>query len=144
MGFGMVMDWTDDPLTTVPDALVYATERGWADWLALTAGEPAIAILDASTFIKATYRAPQTVSASQAKKIADAATEAARLTLSGPLIGFSPEPQVVREKIDTMELQYAEAKPGAAQKSRLALVSAMLRSAGLLGGSSINVPLRKA
>lgn len=139
-----VPEWSSDPLATVQQADDYASARGWSDWAALQTAQKSAAILDASTFIKATYQPPRRLSASQSDLIVSATVEAARLALSGPLIGAVEEPQVLREKLKDLETTYAEAKPGAARTSRLALVSALLRSAGLRGGSTINVPLRKA
>lgn len=137
-------EWSSDPLATVQQADDYASARGWSDWAALQQGQKSAAILDASTFIKVTYQPPRRLSASQSDLIVSATVEAARLALSGPLLGAVEEPQVLREKLKDLETTYAEAKPGAARTSRLALVSALLRSAGLRGGSTVNVPLRKA
>jgi len=144
VGNGALLTWGDDPLATVEQANAYATARKWADWLALDPADAAVAILDASTFIKISYRPPYCYTTAQATMIQNAAIEAARLTLSGPLIGAVEEPQVLREKLKDLETTYAEIKPGSTLNSRLALVAAMLRAAGLSGGSTINVPLRKA
>lgn len=139
-----VVEWSPDPLATVEQADAYASARGWSDWAALQPGQKTVALLDASTFIKVTYSPPLRLTASQTDLIVSATVEAARLALSGPLIGAVEEPQVLEERLKDLQTKYAEVKPGSARTSRLALVSALLRSAGLRGGSTINVPLRKA
>lgn len=144
VGSGSSLAWSGDPLVTVGEVDAYATARGWSDWAALTPERKLAATLDASTYVKVTYRAPDRYTAAQEALIKDAASEAARLSLTEPLIGAVEQPQVLRERLDKLETEYAEVKPGAARQSRLALVSALLRSAGLSGGSLINFPLRKA
>lgn len=144
VGNGALLTWSDNPLATLEQAEAYATDREWTDWLALSPGRATAAILDASTFIKVTYRPPSVYSTPQATLIQNAAIEAARLSLASPLIGVVEEPQILKERLKDLSTDYAEVKPGSAQTSRLALVSAMLRAAGLSGGSTINVPLRKA
>ena len=144
VGNGALLTWGSDPLATVEQATAYATARKWADWLALDPSDAVVAILDASTYIKISYPAPYSYSAAQGLLIQNAAIEAARLTLSGPLIGAVEEPQILEERLKDLQTKFAEVKPGSALNSRLGLVSAMLRAAGLAGGSTINVPLRKA
>lgn len=144
VGDGSTIAWTADSLATTVQADAYATARGWVDWLALSPEQKAIAILDASTFIKVSYRPPWSYTTAQLTLIQNAAIEAARLTLTGSLIGAVEEPQVLRDKLEGLETEYAEVKPGSAATARLALVVAMLRAAGLSGGGSLNVPLRKA
>lgn len=146
LGYGLSapLMWTGEPLATIQQADNYAEPRGWADWLALQDAQKTAALLDATTFITATYAAPRRLAPSQEALITNAAIEAARLTLSGPLIGVVQEPQILKEGMKGFVTEYAEQKAGAAFASRLSLVSALLRSAGLCGGSTINVPLRKA
>lgn len=129
---------------TIQQADDYATARNWTDWSALSDPQKSAAILDASTFVKVSYQPPRATTASQLASIQAGTIEAARLSLSGPLIGAVEEPQILKERLKDLSTEYAEQKPGSAATSRLALVSALLRSAGLQGGSSINVPLRKA
>lgn len=143
VGHGRSVAWTDEPLATVQQADDYASARVWSDWAALSEAQKTAAILDASTFIKVTYTA-RTLTLAQEAQVTAAAIEAARLSLSGPLIGAVEDPQVLKESMKGFSTEYAEVKPGSANTARLALVSALLRSAGLSGGSSVNVPLRKA
>lgn len=139
-----VVIWGSDPLATVEQADAYAEARGWSDWAALTPEQKAVAILDASTYVKAVYRPPLTIYTTTNDQIANAIIEAARLTLTGPLLGVPEDPQVLREKVGPIEVEYAERKAGDARRSRLALIFAMLRAAGVRGASSINVVLLKA
>ncbi|WP_404415532.1 hypothetical protein [Brevundimonas vesicularis] len=141
MGVGLYA-WTSDPLATVEQADAYALARGWTDWLALTEERRSSALLDASTYIKATYSAPYPVTASMELAIQSAAIEAARLSLTSPLIGGDVDPAIKSVKAGSAAVEFeASAK---ARSSRLALVAALLRSVGIQGGSTINVPLRKA
>lgn len=141
---GRSVVWSDEPLATVQQADDYAAAREWSDWAALSEAKKTIAILDASTFIKVSYSPSRVLTARESDLVTSAAIEAARLSLTAPLIGGVEEPQILKEGMKGFTTEYAEMKPGAANTSRLALVSGLLRSAGLSGGSTVNVPLRKA
>lgn len=136
--------WTFDPFVTVEKADAYAAARSWADWAALSPEQKTVAIIDASTFVRVTYQPPYRVTDAMQQGIEHATIEAARLTLSAPLIGVVEEPQVLAEKIGPISTEYAEQKPGTALSGRLSLVTAMLASLGLQGGSGINFRLSKA
>lgn len=81
------VSWPDGPLATVVEADAYAEARGWADWAALADEKKSAAILDATTFITASYRPPALASDAVEKSIRAAAIEAARLAFKAPLIG---------------------------------------------------------
>lgn len=139
-----VVSWGSDPLATVEQADAYATARGWSDWAALNPTQKAVAILDASTYVKAVYRPPLNIYTTTDEQVSNATIEAARLTLTGPLMGVAEDPQVLREKVGPIEVQYAERKAGDDRRARLALVVAILRAAGVRGASTLNHALSKA
>lgn len=141
---GRSVVWSDDPLATVQQADDYAAAREWSDWAALSEAKKTTAILDASTFIKVSYSPGRLLTDRETALVVSATVEAARLSLTAPLIGGVEEPQVLKEGMKGFTTEYAEVRPGSASIARLALVSALLRSAGLSGGSTVNVPLRKA
>lgn len=133
-----------DTLTTVAQADAYATARGWADWLALTAVRKGAAILDASTFVRVSYLPPATQSMAGDTAIADAVAEAARLSLSAPLLGgeAAGKPAKRRVKAGSVEVEYAEASD--LRRDRLALVDALLLAAGARPAGGLNVRLVRA
>jgi hypothetical protein len=141
-----VVRWSSDPLTTTSKVDAYALARGWSDWTVLPDEAAAAAILDASTYIRATFVPPPAIAPSVETEIENAVAEAARLTLSGPLIGGAgaAAPQVVREKVGPIETEYAETAPAQARESRLALVHAMMFAAGSRRVGGVNAPLTRA
>lgn len=141
-----VVSWAAAPLVATEDVDAYATARSWSDWAAAGEGAKAAAILDASTYVRAVWSPPKTYSASADATVADAIAEASRLALTAPLIGGDGNAQasVVRERVGSIEVQYAEQKPVEARDARLGLVSALLRSAGAYRASGLMVRLGKA
>jgi|GEM_PF-772262 len=142
-----VVRWSADPLATAEQADAYAEARGWSDWAALTGPRKSAAILDASTFIRSSYRPPAVVSDAVEAQIADAAIEAARLSLSGPLLGGDAAGQRARKsvKAGSVAVEYESASSRDLRTARTALVSAMLRAAGVYEvGSGVNVRLAKS
>lgn len=138
--------WTLDPLATVEQADAYATARGWADW-SIQPERKTAALLDASTYIKACYRAPAATTEAVDEMISEAAIEAARLSLSGPLIGGNAAGQRARKsvKAGSVAVEYDTASTKDLTAARTALVTAMLRAAGVyLVGGGINVRLAKS
>lgn len=139
--------WTLGPLATVDQADAYATARGWADWIALPPERKSGAILDASTYIKACYQPPVEPSEAVDAQIADAAIEAARLSLTAPLIGGNAAGQRARKsvKAGSVAVEYDTASTQDLTAARTALVTAMLRAAGVyLVGASVNIRLAKS
>lgn len=139
--------WPLDPLATVEQADAYATARGWADWSPLTPERKAGALLDASTYIKACYRPPVSASEAVDGQIADAAIEAARLSLTAPLIGGNAAGQRARKsvKAGSVAVEYDTGSAKDLSTARLALVMAMLRAVGVyLVGAGVNVRLSKS
>lgn len=139
--------WTLDPLATVEQADAYAVARGWADWVALPPERKSAALLDASTYIKACYRAPAATTEAEDEMIIEAAIEAARLSLSGPLIGGNAAGQRARKsvKAGSVAVEYDTASTKDLTAARTALVAAMMRAAGVyLAGGGVNVRLAKS
>lgn len=130
-----------DTLVTGEHADAYAAARGWSDWSALTAERKASALLDASTFVRVSYSAPQVLVPGVETLVADAVTEAARLSLSAPLLGgeAAGKPAKKRVKAGSVEVEYADA--GGLNAARLALVNGLLIAAGArpLGGGSVRL-----
>lgn len=143
---GMV-SWPLGPLATVEQADAYAAARGWSDWTAVQPERKAGAILDASTFVRSAYRPPAQVSEAIEGQITDAAIEAARLSLTSPLLGGDVAGQRARKsvKAGSVAVEYETATPADLRAARTALVTAMLRAAGVFGiGSGVNVKLAKS
>lgn len=142
-----VVSWPPAPLATVDQADVYAQARGWSDWAAITPERKSGAILDASTFIKASYRPPVKDTNAIEAQIADATIEAARLSLSGPLLGGNAAGQRAKRsvKAGSVAVEYAEASTSDLLAARLALVTALLRAVGVHAiGAGANVRLAKS
>lgn len=138
--------WPLDPLATVEQADAYATARGWADWSILTPERKSGALLDASTYIKAVYRPPAVDSEAITGQIADAAVEAARLSLTSPLIGGDAAGRLARKsvKAGSVAVEYETVSSKDLRTARTALVTAMLRAAGVYGVGGVNVRLAKS
>ncbi|MNR39346.1 hypothetical protein D3C85_1575530 [compost metagenome] len=82
-----VVSWPAGPLATVDQADDYAAARGWSDWAALAPERKSGAILDASAYVRASYRPPAKANTAVEEQISEAVIEAARLSLTSPLIG---------------------------------------------------------
>lgn len=140
--------WDLDPMVTVEQADDYATVRGWSDWAALTEPRKAAAILDASTYVRSVYSPPAKVCDAVAVAVINAAViEAARLSLTGPLLGGAEAGKRVRKsvKAGSVAVEYDSASAGDLNKARMALVTAMLRFAGVYAvGAGVNVRLAKS
>lgn len=142
-----VVSWPVGPLATVQQADAYAQARGWSDWAALTAERKSGAILDATTFVRSSYRPPAKVSEAAEAQIADAVIEAARLSLTSPLLGGDAAGQRARKsaKAGSVAVEYETATSADLRAARTALVTAMLRAAGVYAvGSGINVRLARS
>jgi hypothetical protein len=141
-----VAAWTLDPLATISAADIYASARTWTDWSDAAAEKKAGALLDASTFVRASYRAPALLSAAQTTLIESAVIEAARLALTSPLMGGAAAGQRVKKSVraGSVAVEYAAADPRRLNADRLQLVTAILGSVGLRRASGVNVPLSKA
>ncbi len=74
--------WPSGPLATVDQADAYAQARGWSDWAALMPEQKGGAILDASAYVRASYRPPAKANTAVEEQISEAVIEAARLSLS--------------------------------------------------------------
>lgn len=143
---GMVA-WGLGPMVTVADADTYATARGWADWSALAEPRKSAAILDASTYVRSAYRPPARVGEAVEAQIKDAVIEAARLSLTGPLLGGAKAGTRARKSVKarSVAVEYESASASDLNKARLALVSAMLRAAGVFAiGAGVNIGLAKS
>lgn len=141
-----VVSWPLGPLATAEQADAYATARGWADWAAADARK-AGAILDVSTFVRSAYRPPAKVTEAIEAQIADAVVEAARLSLTSPLLGGDAAGQRARKsvKAGSVSVEYETATSADLRAARTALVTAMLRAAGVHAvGSGVNVGLAKS
>lgn len=141
-----VVSWPAGPLATAEQADAYATARGWSDWAAADARK-AGAILDASNFVRSSYRPPAKVTEAIEAQIADAVIEAARLSLSAPLLGGDAAGQRARKSIKagSVAVEYETAASADLRAARTALVTAMLRAAGVYAvGSGVNVRLAKS
>lgn len=141
-----VSAWSTDPLTDETTATAYATARGWADWLAATEAARDAAILEASTWVRATKTPPDEYEEAVDAVIGNAVIEASRLALSGALMGGNAAGSGIRTQVraGSVSVSYAARSYTSSRNDRLALVSALLRSVGVGGGSSINHALRKA
>lgn len=142
-----LVSWPLGPLATVDQADAYAQARGWSDWTALTPERKSGAILDASTFVGSVYRPPAQVSDAIEAQIADAVIEAARLSLSAPLLGGDAAGQRARKsvKAGSVAVEYETATSADLRTARTALITAMLRAAGVfMIGSGVNVRLAKS
>lgn len=142
-----VVSWPLGPLATVDQADAYAQARGWSDWTVLAPERKSGAILDASTFVRSSYRPPAQVSETIEAQIADAVVEAARLSLSAPLLGGDAAGQRARKsvKAGSVAVEYETATSADLRAARTALVTAMLRAAGVYAvGSGVNVRLAKS
>lgn len=139
--------WDLGPMVTVEDADTYAAARGWADWSALAGPRKSAAILDASTYVRSAYRPPARVGEAVEAQIKDAVIEAARLALAAPLLGGAEAGKRARKsvKAGSVAVEYDGASSGDLNKARLALVTAMLRAAGVYAiGAGVNVRLAKS
>lgn len=142
-----VVSWSVGPLATVEQADAYAQARGWSDWAALTAERKSGAILDASTYVRASYRPPAKVCTSVERQISEAVIEAARLSLTSPLIGGDKAGQAARKsvKAGSVAVEYEASSAESRSAARMALVAGLLRYAGVFAiGSSTNVRLAKS
>ena len=135
-----------DTLATVEQVTAYATARGWSDWAALTLEQKTAAVLNASTFVRVSYRAPQTISAAVDQAVTDAVAEAARLSLTGPLLGGSDAGKAAKRRVQagSVSVEYADRSTASLRGDRLALVNAMLVAAGARSLSGVDVPLQRA
>lgn len=155
----------DESFATLAEADAYAAARGWTDWA--EASEPAKegGLRDATNYIVANARWPgrvvdleqvgpfprtglkdvegRTITGTPGA-VKSATIEAARLSLSAPLLGGASDPIVIREKVDTIEVAYAEQKAADLRRDRLAWVWSLLRSAGAKQAGGVNVALSKA
>jgi hypothetical protein len=141
------VNWPSGPLVTADQADAYAAARGWSDWAALTAERKSGAILDASTYVRASYRPPAEASPSVEGQISEAVIEAARLSLTSPLIGGDKAGQAARKsvKAGSVAVEYEASSSESRNAARLALVAGLLRYAGVFAiGSSTNVRLAKS
>jgi len=139
--------WDLGPMVTVEDADTYAVARGWADWSALAEPRKSAAILDASTYVRSAYRPPARTGEAVEAQIKDAVIEAARLALAAPLLGGAEAGKRARKsvKAGSVAVEYDGASSGDLNKARLALVTAMLRAAGVFAiGAGVNVRLAKS
>lgn len=139
-----VVGWSSDPLATVEQADDYASARLWADWSALQPAQKTAAILDASSFIRSSFRAPSVATDAIKTQISEAAIEAARLALTSPLLGGSAAGQQVRRsfKAGSVAVDYETSSAAERRTARLALVTALLRAAGVYpvsGGANIKL-----
>lgn len=139
-------EWEAGALVPTADVTTYATDRNWSDWLAATEAAQDAAVLDASTYVRAVWTPPVEYTEAKDDAIADAIAEASRLALSGALLGGSAAGADARLAVSagSVSVTYAGRSAKALRGERMALVSAMLRSAGCTGGSTINFGLRKA
>ena len=141
-----VVSWPLGPLATVEQADAYAAARGWSDW-AVQPERKAGAILDASTFIRSAYRPPAKITEAVESQISDAVIEAARLSLTSPLLGGDAAGQRARKsvKAGSVAVEYENATWADLRAARTALITAMLRAAGVfMIGSGVNVKLAKS
>lgn len=141
------VSWPAGPLATVAEADAYATARGWSDWAALTPERKSGAILDASTFVRAAYRPPAKATTAVEEQISEAVIEAARLSLTSPLIGGDKAGQAARKsvKAGSVAVEYEATSAETRNAARLALVTGLLRYAGVSAiGSGVNVRLAKS
>lgn len=141
-----VVSWPLGPFATVEQADAYATARGWSDW-AVQPERKAGAILDASTFIRSAYRPPAKITEAVESQISDAVIEAARLSLTSPLLGGDAAGQRARKsvKAGSVAVEYETATSADLRAARTALITAMLRAAGVfMIGSGVNVKLAKS
>lgn len=141
------VSWPAGPLATVDQADAYAQARGWSDWAALTPEQKSGAILDASSYVRASYRPPANVSAAVEEQISEAVIEAARLSLTSPLIGGDKAAQAARKsvKAGSVAVEYETSSAESRSAARLALVAGLLRYAGAYPiGSGVNVRLAKS
>lgn len=141
-----VVSWPLGPLATVDQADAYATARGWSDW-AIQPERKAGAIHDASTFVRSAYRPPAKVTEAVETQIMDAVIEAARLSLTSPLLGGDAAGQRARKsvKAGSVAVEYETATSADLRTARTALITAMLRAAGVfMIGLGVNVKLTKS
>ena len=141
-----VSAWSTDPLTDEATASAYATARGWADWTAATEAKREAAILEASTWVRATKTPPAVYDEGVDAGIEDAVIEASRLALSAPLMGgdAAASAQMTQVSAGSVSVAWAAKSVTQGRADRLALVNAMLRSLGVGGASGLNVGLRKS
>ncbi|WP_295198729.1 hypothetical protein [uncultured Brevundimonas sp.] len=142
-----VVRWSTDPLATVEQADAYAGQRLWADWSALLPEQKVAAILDASSFIRSSFRAPAVATDAIEAQISEAAIEAARLSLTSPLIGGHTAGQRAKTsvKAGSVAVEFEKVSTRDLRTARLSLVTALLRAAGVLGtGGGVNVALSKS
>lgn len=142
-----IVAWPSGPMATVDQADAYAAARGWSDWTVLTPERKSGAILDASTYVRSAYRPPAGVTEAIEDQITDAVIEAARLSLTSPLLGGDAAGQRARKsvKAGSVAVEYETATSADLRAARTALVTAMLRAAGVYpAGSGANVRLIKS
>lgn len=157
-----------ETLATVEQADDYAAKMGWTDWSALNTAQKEANLRQATLYILANYqwdgsRFPYGTAETawpyeyvslggeavyeQPQGVTTATIEAARLAISGPLMGgqTAGARQVRRVRIDKIEREYEPSSRAADDNARLALVDAILRATGARGTSSgFGVPLRRA
>lgn len=140
---GGAVAWSADPLATVIGANAYATARGWADWLVLNEARKAAAILDASAYVRVSFTAPQITGAAVDAAVSNAVIEAARLTLTGPLLGGDLAGSRAQKAVraGSVSVEYESGSTASLRNARLALVNGMLRAAGAYGAGGLNVRL---
>lgn len=139
--------WPVGPMVEVDDADAYASARGWTDWAALAQPRKTAAVLDASTYVRASFAPPARADEATEGTIQEAVIEAARLSLTGPLIGGDAAGKAARRsvKAGSVSVEFDAQSPEALRSARLALVTSLLRSAGVLSaGQSANVRLAKS
>lgn len=156
----------DESLASLAEADAYAAQRGWEDWAAASELTREGALRDATNYVVANARWPGRLASldqvlpfprvglkdaegriitGTPAAVKNATIEAARLSLSAPLMGGPSEPIVIRERVEgAVEVEYAEQKAADLRRDRLAWVWSLLRSAGATRVGGVNVPLLKA
>lgn len=157
----------DESFATVAESITYATARGWADWLAAETATQEAKLREATDYITSSARWPGRLADSAQvlpfprdglydregryiegtpAGVKNATIEAARLALSGLLIGGTTDAQsVVREKVGSLEVGYSSPRGAAdVRRDRLAYVHLLLRATGAIIGGGVSVPLLKS
>ena len=130
----------------------FAEGRNWTDVLAASDEAKEAGMRDAYTLIFTTARWPSakvnadgTLISAVLPLVKQAQFHAARLAIQGhPLFGGSVEPQVVSEKVGSLQVDYAEIDTRRVHDARLATVRALLLSSGARLSGGPNVQLRKS
>lgn len=156
----------DESFATVAESVTYATARGWTDWTEAELATQEAKLREATDYITFSTRWPgRLVDSAQVlpfprsglydregryiegtpAAVKSATIEAARLALSGPLIGGAAEGQVViRSKVGPIEEEFSEPRAASdVRRDRLAFVMMLLRGAGAIIGG-VNIPLQKS